>query len=199
MGILSRIAGLFKTPNRSLNDLEPREIKIEIRKEKARFERLQEKVEELEVEIEVKYKGSIEKSEPQKEILAIEINFLQEQMDQNMSNIKMHSAAIGTLYTVLGVLQQIKIQFTGYVWDTILNHVTLDDVIEWTEEQNLKQEDILERMKEIRRVKLGGRLSDKKDPKIQEILKRMEAIAVSAEQEKDKEALPEADLEKEPA
>lgn len=191
-----------KPGKKSLNDLDPRSIEKEIRRQELAIERIEGDVGKLESEAQVLFQRSVGKSEHQKVTLAYRIKDKKRQIDGKISNLHKISRGMGVLYTVKGVIEKAKVTFTGEVWDIIINNVSIDELERWVIEEKLTEEEIIGKFEELERLNFPERYTAETDEEIVDI---MDAMNVLEEGQKDAKEItrsyvsPEKETEKEPA
>ena len=191
-----------KTDRQTLDDLEPRAIEKEIRRQELSVERIEGDVAKLETEAQVLFQKSVGKSEHQKLIIAHQIKDKKRRITNNLVNLNKISRAMGVLYTVKSVIEKAKVTFKGEVWDTIINNITIDELESWVIEEKLNDEEILNKFRELERLKFPEQYASETDEDLEEIIQAMgvlEAGQKDAEEITKSYVSPETETEKESA
>jgi hypothetical protein len=159
-----------------LKDVDIKEIKEEIGVLELEEKKLETQRQELEKEVQRLFQESIGKSEATKRLNAIKISNLQQRIKGIDKDLREINLKLRVLYKIQRLKEKAQKTYGSKFWDKVLNNVDEDTIIRIILDQQLSEEEELEKLRKLSDVQEPVEKAEEISPEEEEILDLMEEV-----------------------
>ena len=159
-----------------LKDVDIKEIKREIGVLELEEKKLETQRQELEKEVQRLFQESTGKSEATKRLNAIKISNLQQRIKGIDKDLREINLKLRVLYKIQRLKEKAQKTYGSKFWDKVLNNVDEDTIIRIILDQQLSEEEELEKLRKLSDVQEPVEKAEEISPEEEEILDLMEEV-----------------------
>jgi|GEM_PF-3631218 len=159
-----------------LKDVDIKEIKEEIGVSELKEKELETERQKLEKEVQRLFQESTGKSEATKRLNAIKISNLQQRIKGIDKDLREINLKLRVLYKIQRLKEKAQKTYGSKFWDKVLNNVDEDTIIRIILDQQLSEEEELEKLRKLSDVQEPVEKAEEISPEEEEILDLMEEV-----------------------